>query len=103
MAEVDVIDVEVAYAEADKQVIVSLQVPVGSSAGEAVRRSGLAEQFPDMDPNTAAIGVFGIPVSPCAPLAQGDRVEIYRPLQVDPKEARRQRAARSRVRRKNGA
>lgn len=103
MAEVDVIDVEVAYAEADKQVIVPLQVPVGTSAGEAVRRSGLAEQFPDMDANTAAIGVFGIPVSPCAPLAQGDRVEIYRPLQVDPKEARRQRAARSRVRRKNGA
>lgn len=103
MAEVDVIDVEVAYAEADKQVIVPLQVPVGTSAGEAVRRSGLAEQFPDMDSNTAAIGVFGIPVSPCAPLAQGDRVEIYRPLQVDPKEARRQRAARSRVRRKNGA
>jgi putative ubiquitin-RnfH superfamily antitoxin RatB of RatAB toxin-antitoxin module len=103
MAEVDVIDVEVAYAEADKQVIVPLQVPVGTSAGEAVRRSGLAEQFPDMDSNTAAIGVFGIPVSPCAPLAQGDRVEIYRPLQVDPKEARRQRAARSRARRKNGA
>ena len=98
MVEVHVIDVEVAYADADKQVIVPLQVPVG-----AVRRSGLAEQFPDMDPNTAAIGVFGIPVSPCAPLAQGDRVEIYRPLQVDPKEARRQRAARSRVRRKNGA
>lgn len=103
MVEVHVIDVEVAYAEADKQVIVPLQVPVGTSAGEAVRRSGLAEQFPDMDSNTAAIGVFGIPVSPCAPLAQGDRVEIYRPLQVDPKEARRQRAARSRVRRKNGA
>ena len=103
MADVDIIDVEVAYAEADKQVIVSLQVPVGTSAGEAVRRSGLAEQFPDMDSNTAAIGVFGIPVSPCAPLAQGDRVEIYRPLQVDPKEARRQRAARSRVRRKIGA
>ena len=103
MADVDIIDVEVAYAEADKQVIVSLQVPVGTSAGEAVRRSGLAEQFPGMDSNTAAIGVFGIPVSPCAPLAQGDRVEIYRPLQVDPKEARRKRAARSRVRRKIGA
>lgn len=103
MAEVDVIDIEVAYAEADEQVIVALQVPAGTSAGEAVRRSRLAEQFPHMDSNTAAIGVFGIPVSPCAPLAQGDRVEIYRPLQVDPKEARRQRADRSRVRRKNGA
>jgi putative ubiquitin-RnfH superfamily antitoxin RatB of RatAB toxin-antitoxin module len=103
MAEVEVIDVEVAYAEVDEQVIVPLQVPVGTSAGEAVRRSGLAEQFPDMDSNTASIGVFGIPVSPCAPLAQGDRVEIYRPLQVDPKEARRQRAARSRARRKDGA
>ncbi len=95
------IDVEVAYAEPDKQMIVPLRVPAGTSAREAVRRSGLLERFTDMDLKDADLGVFGHPVTPCAPLVQGDRVEIYRPLLVDPKEARRDRAARSRARKKN--
>ena len=95
------IDIEVAYAEPDKQMIVPLHVPAGTSAREAVRQSGLLERFAGIDLNEAAMGVFGIPVSPCAPLAQGDRVEIYRPLRVDPKKARRDRAARSRARQKN--
>ena len=105
MAESDIngpfIDIEVAYAEPEKQMIVSLHVPVGTSAREAVRQSGLQEHFAGIDLNDAAIGVFGNPVSPCAPLAQGDRVEIYRPLQVDPKKARRDRAARSLARHKS--
>jgi len=92
------IDIEVAYAEPDKQMVVPLQVPVGTSAREAVSRSGLQEHFADIDLNDVNLGVFGNPVTPCAPLAQGDRVEIYRPLQVDPKTARRDRAARSQSR-----
>ena len=90
------IHVEVAYARPDCQVIVPLRLSVGVSAGEAVQRSGLLERFPEIGTGELSIGVFGTAVSPCAPLAQGDRVEIYRPLQVDPKEARRLRAARSR-------
>ncbi len=101
MAEGDFIDIEVAYAEPDRHVIVPLHVPVGTSAREAVRRSGLLERFPSIDSQRVTIGVFGHPVSPRAPLGDGDRVEIYRPLQVDPKEARRLRAARSRVRKKS--
>ena len=96
MADGDLIDVEVAYAQPDCQVIVPMRVPPGTSAEEAVRRSGLMERFPAIDPRGDSIGVFGIPVSPCAPLVQGDRVEMYRPLQVNPKQARRLRAARSR-------
>ncbi len=92
------IDVEVAYAQPDRQVIVPLRLSVGITAREAVRQSGLLERFPEIDGRKLSIGVFGTAVSPCAPLAQGDRVEIYRPLQVDPKEARRLRAARSRER-----
>ncbi len=98
MADDAFIDVEVAYAQPDCQVIVPLQVSAGISAGEAVRQSGLLERFPELDSRKLSIGVFGNAVSPCAPLAQGDRVEIYRPLQLDPKEARRLRAARSRGR-----
>ena len=92
------IDVEVAYARPDCQVIVPLRLSAGISAREAVRQSGLLERFPELDARKLSIGVFGNAVSPCAPLAQGDRVEIYRPLQVDPKEARRLREARSRQR-----
>ncbi len=98
MADDAFIDIEVAYARPDCQVIVPLRVSAGISAREAVRRSGLLERFPEIDSRNLSIGVFGNSVSPCAPLAQGDRVEIYRPLQVDPKEARRLRAARSRGR-----
>jgi putative ubiquitin-RnfH superfamily antitoxin RatB of RatAB toxin-antitoxin module len=101
MAETDLsgafIDIEVAYAECDRQMIMLLHVPAGISAKEAVRQSGLLEHFAGIDLSDAAMGVFGHPVSPGAPLAQGDRVEIYRPLRVDPKKARRDRAARSRA------
>jgi len=97
MAEDAFIDVEVAYAQPDCQVLLRLRVATGTSAGEAVRQSGLLQRFAEIDSQNLTIGIFGDPVSPCAPLAQGDRVEIYRPLQVDPKEARRLRAARSRV------
>jgi putative ubiquitin-RnfH superfamily antitoxin RatB of RatAB toxin-antitoxin module len=95
MDDVRLIDVEVAYAQPDCQVIVALRVPEGTSAEDAVRRSGLMRRFPGIDPAVNDLGVFGRRVSPRAPLSAGDRVEIYRPLVIDPKEARRRRAARS--------
>jgi putative ubiquitin-RnfH superfamily antitoxin RatB of RatAB toxin-antitoxin module len=101
MADGEFIDIEVAYAEPGEQLVVALRVCAGISAGEAVRQSGLAERFPNIDVNKLSVGVFGVRVAPCAPLAHGDRVEIYRPLQVDPKQARRNRAARSRERQKS--
>lgn len=101
MAERGEIEVEVAYAEPDRQAIVPLRLPAGTSAGEAVRRSGLLEHFPGIPWPGAAIGIFGRQVSPCAPLSAGDRVEIYRGLQCEPSEARRLRAARARARRKD--
>jgi len=101
MADADFIDVEVAYAEPEQQVIVPLRVRAGTAAREAVRQSGLLERFPGIALNDVGIGVFGIRVAPWAPLAQGDRVEIYRPLQVEPKQARRERALRSHSRQKS--
>ena len=99
MTERPEIGVEVAYAEPDSQAIVSLRLPAGASAGDAVQRSGLLERFPGITWPGAPIGIFGKPVSPSASLTEGDRVEIYRPLRMNPKEARRLRAARSRSRR----
>jgi len=96
MAERDHIEIEVAYAERDCQVVVPLTVPRGTSAREALRRSGLLERFPAIGRREECLGVFGHPVSPCAPLEHGDRVEVYRPLEMSPKQARRLRAARRR-------
>ncbi|HHX34275.1 MAG TPA: RnfH family protein [Gammaproteobacteria bacterium] len=91
------ITVEVAYALAHKQKIVQLQVPQGTSARDAALRSGLDNEFPGLDLQSSPLGIFGKaiarPEEHC--LQEADRVEIYRPLLADPKEVRKQRAARA--------
>ena len=91
MAAETLLDIEVVYALPDEQALVALSVPRGTTAGEAVERSGLAARFPEIAVG-AKLGVFGKVVAPDTPLASGDRVEIYRPLLADPKQARRGRA-----------
>ena len=88
------IRVEVAYATPERQEILSLQVPTGSSVQEAVIRSGIERIFPELDTATADMGIFGKVVKEPAThvLREGDRVEIYRPLKIDPKQARLNRA-----------
>jgi len=92
MASADKIHVEVAYATPMQQIVKSLALPAGSSVAQAVRASGLLEEFPEIDLNHQRVGVFGEFVLLDAPLHDGERVEIYRPLIADPKEARRRRA-----------
>ena len=99
MTEADAIAVEVAYALPDKQAIIPLRVPPGTTAREAVARSGIEKQFPGLQTEGADLGVFGKAVPPEHPLSSGDRVEIYRPLLIDPKEARKERAAKAQERR----
>ncbi len=86
--------VEVAFATLERQLIVPVEVPVGTTAIEAVRLSGIEEQFPEIDLAKNRMGVFGKLCKPERPLAPGDRVEIYRPLKADPKVVRRERAAK---------
>jgi uncharacterized protein len=86
------IEIEVACATPRRQLVVSLSVPAGCTVGEAVERSGLLRQFPELDPGQCKMGVFGSLRKPEDPVQAGDRVEIYRPLLADPKQARRQRA-----------
>lgn len=88
----ELIPVEVACALPDRQVLLRLDVPAGSTARDAVERSAVAEQFPEMDVAEAPLGVFGQHVDAAYALKPGDRVEIYRPLIADPKAARRKRA-----------
>jgi len=95
--------VEVAYALPDKQAIVPLHVPEGTTAIDAVRQSGIAQRFEGLDVDSAKLGVFGKAVGPQTVLKAGDRVEIYRPLIADPKEVRKARAARAKERRGAGS
>jgi len=78
--------VEVVCALPDEVKRVTLALPAGSLVRDALAASGLAHL------EKAGVGIFGKRVARDAPLADGDRVEIYRPLALDPKEARRRRA-----------
>jgi putative ubiquitin-RnfH superfamily antitoxin RatB of RatAB toxin-antitoxin module len=78
----------------------SLEVPPAATAIDAIRASGLAERFPEFDLSVATLGVWGRACLPQTSLQEGDRVEVYRPLTMDPNEARRLRARRLRERKR---
>ncbi|HAJ75605.1 MAG TPA: RnfH family protein [Gammaproteobacteria bacterium] len=91
----ETLPVEVAYGTPEKQLIIELEVPVGTTAYEAVLLSKIADEFATIDPGNDPMGIFSrlldgktraVPEEYI--LQAGDRVEIYRPLLIDPKEAR---------------
>lgn len=89
--------VEVACALPQRQKVVRLELPAGGlTAGEAWRSSRLAGDFPELGPAMPPLGIFGVPCDPTRPLRPGDRVEVYRPLRNDPRDARRARVAGAR-------
>jgi putative ubiquitin-RnfH superfamily antitoxin RatB of RatAB toxin-antitoxin module len=98
MAE-QVVACEIAYARADRQFIIPLSLSAGTTAHEALLRSGLLTLCPEIEPQTAVLGVFGRAVGAEYQLVEGDRLEIYRPLINDPKAARRARAKQAKTRR----
>lgn len=87
----DEIEVEVVYALPAEQAVMRLRLAAGATVLQAIQQSGLLVRYPQITLATARVGVFGKIVALDAPLSAGDRVEIYRPLTVDPKEARRRR------------
>ena len=87
---------EVVYALPDQQVLTLLEVEEGASVREAIESSGILRQFPEIELVPGRVGIFGNPVDPDSLLRDGDRVEIYRSLEADPKETRRRRVKRSR-------
>lgn len=98
---VDEIDVEVAYGAAPHRVVrVMLRLPPGATLADALRASGIAASLPAHELATLSAGVWGRIADAVTPLRQGDRVELYRPLKVDPKEARRLRYRRDGLKRK---
>lgn len=85
------LDIEIVYGLTDRQLLKTMQVADGITARQAALQSGLENEFADLDLHTAILGIFGKRVKDDTVLRQGDRIEIYRPLLIDPKEARRKR------------
>jgi uncharacterized protein len=95
VAAVATIAVEVVYASAPHQIErLPLQLPAGATARDALRASGLAGRLDDALLNSLVLGLSGRVCSPATVLREHDRLELLRPLQVDPKEARRLRYRR---------
>lgn len=99
MADERSIAIEVVCALPERQRLLRLSVPYGTRVREAVLLSGIAVQFPELDVLSSPLGIFGKAVADpdSRVLEEGERVEIYRPLIADPKEVRKQRAARARA------
>jgi len=92
MATDELISIEVAYARPEAQVILALRVKPGCTILEAIRLSGILQQFPEIDLEQQPVGIFSQPKRLHDTLREADRIEIYRPLLVDPKEGRRRKA-----------
>ncbi|WP_413721194.1 RnfH family protein [Sodalis sp. RH23] len=89
------IRVEVVYALPERQYLRQLVLAAGSTLEQAIQASGLLAIRHDIDLDKNKVGIFSRPAKLSDRLNDGDRVEIYRPLLIDPKELRRQRAERT--------
>lgn len=96
----EMISIEVCYPLPQKQELVRLTLPLGSTLLEALEASGLLEKYPEIDLKKNKFGIFAKLSKADSVLRDRDRVEIYRPLIADPKEVRKKRAAEGKVMKK---
>ena len=96
-----VFSIEVVYATADKQITIPLKIQSKISISEAIKISKILDLFPTLDLKTLSVGIWGKPKFLEDFVASGDRVEIYRPLLIDPIEARRLRVVKKKAERKS--
>jgi putative ubiquitin-RnfH superfamily antitoxin RatB of RatAB toxin-antitoxin module len=86
------LSVEVVLATPDLQVLLAVIVDEEATVADAIAASGIAARFPIFDLDEMPVGIWGKPVARDSRVREGDRVELYRPLEIDPREARRKRA-----------
>ena len=91
------IHVQVCYATPREQVLRELQVALGSTLQQAIVLSGMLREFPEIDLAVSRVGIFGKLKKLDTRLRDQDRIEIYRPLIAEPKEARRRRVAKGQI------
>ena len=98
----DGIIVEVVFALPDTQSLLQVSLPQGATVADAIETSDIAALFPDVNIDRLPTGVWGHPVDRGQELNDGDRVEIYRELKIDPREARRRLALTGRTMSQSG-
>lgn len=86
---------KVAYATLRRQALLSVELPDGATVKDAIMNSGILKQFPEIDLEKQKVGVFNKVAALDAKLAEGDRVEIYCPLTVDPKTVKKKKDAKA--------
>ena len=96
------IQIEVAYARPDQQLLLPLPVAAGSTVAQVIEVSGVLEKFPEIDLARNKVGIFGKLTKLDTVVRERDRIEIYRALIADPKEVRRQRAEEGKAMKKGG-
>lgn len=94
MCMVDELRIEVCYGDRDEQLVIALKVPVGTAVMQAIELSNILVKVPQIDLSNNPVGIFSRKVSLSQVLRDGDRVEIYRPLLIDPKQIRRLKSSR---------
>lgn len=99
----DSLQIDVIYAKAERQEVVHLTLPEGTTVQQAIEASGLVQKFPEIDLTKNKLGIYAKLAKSDTVLRDRDRVEIYRPLIADPKEVRKQRAAEGKVMKKGGS
>ena len=88
----DLINVEVVFGTLESQQLISISVASGSTVSDALAASKIGAAFPDADIANLPTGIWGRPVERQQTLTDGDRVEVYRELEIDPRESRRLKA-----------
>ncbi len=86
------VSVEVVLATPERQVLLVIAVGEGATVADVIAASGIDSHFPELPVQEMRTGIWGKPVSRDSTVKEGDRVELYRELEIDPREARRQRA-----------
>lgn len=81
--------VGVVYALPKRQSWLTIDVPEGTTVGQAIEKSGILHQFPEIDLATQKVGIFGKSAALDAVVEEGARIEIYRPITADPKTVKR--------------
>ena len=94
MADVGLVHVQVCIAFPDRSEQIDLSLPADATIADAVRMSGVLSRLPGTSLEECKLGIYGKPKPLDTVLREGDRIEIYRPLVADPKESRRERAAK---------
>jgi putative ubiquitin-RnfH superfamily antitoxin RatB of RatAB toxin-antitoxin module len=82
-------EVEIVFALPDRQSLKSVPVATGETVADVVAKSGLRADFPEIEIDSLAVGIWGREADRTQPVKEGDRIEVYRPLEMDPREARR--------------